>query len=468
MDIEEIRQSYDKVRTSLASVAPFISSLLARARIVVNRSVKTASISKNGVIVINPDFWRMIGWTERAFVLAHEVFHLAFRDHKRRGEREAETWNIICDAVNNNILDEMIRMPDRLKPFVITMNTLYYALEGVLRQHNIHRDDFFRMSKEEIYRIWPKAKGGEPLKCPRCGSTKIRCRKLVIMGARGVAYMKCDNCGFDWEEEVEISPGNEGYPLPVEEVEIVEDLNRGSDKDGDVLQDGDPKIYDNDKEGEGADEAWKEGIAKAYETQKMTGKEPAGLKRAIDELLKPKVDWRSLLRQAFRIGLGKTVVETWKRPSRKSDSYPGLRRYTYPTVWCLIDTSGSISEKELTQFLSEVYNIASQSPVKVICWDAVSYDIISADNRAGIINKVLKNLRGGGGTIIRDALIKTAKNMKIRDAVVVLTDGHIWDLVEEGTRNLFSEIASKASVAVFASTHREVNIPGWRFIKITD
>ncbi|MEM4430943.1 MAG: hypothetical protein QXM08_07245, partial [Thermofilaceae archaeon] len=79
--MERIRREYDLVKSTLFAVAPFISSLLARARIVVSRSVETAAVSPDGVVIVNPDFWERLDWCERAWVLGHEVLHLAFRDH---------------------------------------------------------------------------------------------------------------------------------------------------------------------------------------------------------------------------------------------------------------------------------------------------------------------------------------------------------------------------------------------------
>ncbi|MEM2447885.1 MAG: hypothetical protein QXT14_02905 [Candidatus Bathyarchaeia archaeon] len=120
----------------------------------------------------------------------------------------------------------------------------------------------------------------------------------------------------------------------------------------------------------------------------------------------------------------------------------------------------------MTQFLSEVYAISGDSPVKVVCWDARAYEVVEAKSRADVINKVLERLRGYGGTVIEDALKTTLKSMRLRDAVVVLTDGEIYDIDRDGTRRLLSDVASRASVAVFVSTRRELNIPGWRFVKM--
>jgi len=462
MDISSIRSDYDKLKASMTVVAPFISSLMSRARIVVNRSVPTACVTKTGVIVINPDFWEKASWADRAWVLAHEVFHLAFRDHRRQGNRNLYGWNICTDAVNNEVLKGMLRMPYSAMKMCVTMEKLYYDA-NIFGMMNL--DDFLKLSKEELYKLLPKRRGGEPPKCPRCGSTRVRCVKLSINGMTGVARMKCDDCGYVWDVEVESGDGGEGYPIPVEDVEI--DTNVGSDE-GDVVQEGDEEIYKDGREKDGgeSDEKWREKIAKAYNVQKTIGTVPLGLERMVESILKPKIDWRSLLKQAMRIGLGKVVVETYRRPSRKHDDFPGMRKYSTPTIWVLVDLSGSISDREAEQFIGEVYDMAGQAKVEVVCWDSYAYEPIEARNKSDVINKVVKRLRGGGGTVIEGALRKALKDMRLNDMVVILSDGDIYDLEKDETKELFSNIAKRSSVSVFVSTHREVNIPGWRFIRL--
>lgn len=178
------------------------------------------------------------------------------------------------------------------------------------------------------------------------------------------------------------------------------------------------------------------------------------------------MDWRALLRQGFHNGFGKTIVATWRRPSRKHIDFPGIHRFTYPRVHCLVDCSGSISEKELEQFIGEIYALAKQSPVSVIPWDAEAYQEVKAENQRVVVSKVAKMLKGGGGTVIKPALEKTLERMRPRDIVVILTDGEIWDVDEAETRRLFSEVASKASVSIFASTHRTLEIPMWHFVRV--
>jgi len=466
-EVEKIRKDYDKLKAAITRVAPFISSLLSRARIILTYGVPTASMSEHGVMLINPDRWNSLSWAGKAWLLAHETFHLAFRDGRRIGSRDLRAWNFVADAVNNEMQKELLRAPQEIQDFEVFLDKVFYDFRDFFGSLNISLEDLRKMSKEELYRILPKTPDVSqgPPACPKCGSHNIRITKLDLKTR--VVDMKCDDCGHQWKAQVDLSGGGgAGFPIPIDKIEG--DLNV-PDAEGTVLQDGDPDIYKDGKEsdGEETDEKWKERVATAYDVQKTIGTVPAGLKRIVDALLKPKVDWRNFLRQAFKIGFGRTVVSTWKRPSRKNpEDFPGTIRYTYPTVWCLIDQSGSIGQEEATQFLTEVYSIAGQAHVACVCWDAEAYQIVRAQSRSEVISKVLRNLRGGGGTVVAPVLKKTLSNMRPRDLVAVFTDGEIYDLEDEDTKQLFSAVASKAGVAVLVSTHREVEIPMWRFVKL--
>ena len=434
LSIEKLWDDYDKLKAALLTASPFIMSLLRRVRIILNSSVRTAAISRSGVMVINPEFWISLDFQGKAWILGHEVLHVAFRDMQRRGDRILEVWNIIADAVNNEIEKEFLK-PGSLEGFTFTLRDLFNEFRKKFYSHNVSLNDLYSMSKEEIYRLLPELP------------------EISVM--------------------IVIDIGEAGEPGEVRDVEgagdlgEVEEIEGVGDLEGAILQDGNPDFFDDEED---QDKKWKEAIAEAYTTQKTSGNVPAGLRRLINRLLKAEVDWRTLLRQAFQDGMGKIVVSSYRRPSRKHPAFPGIRRFTIPRVWCLVDTSGSISKEEATQFLSEIYSIAKMSPVSVVCWDAYAYDILTARTRFEVISRVVGRLRGGGGTVISPVLKKTLSNMRLRDIVIIFTDGMIWDIVDETrgdeTKVLFAEVASKASVSVFATTHRKHIIPSWHIVKV--
>ena len=232
--------------------------------------------------------------------------------------------------------------------------------------------------------------------------------------------------------------------------------------DGEVIREGDPKLYDENADETEIDERWGGVVETARTMARAAGREPLGLLREIEAFLKPKLDWRRLLRAAISSGLQKHI-STWKRPSRKHTDFPGYQKYGVRRVHALVDTSGSISEEELRDFLSEVYGAAKLSQVVVRAWDAQVYEKIDVKSPSDA-RKLAKRMRGGGGTTISPALRAALRELRSGDVVVVFTDGYLFD--EEEAQPLFNAVASRAAKSIVVTTGREVKAPGWTQIHL--
>ena len=105
-------QAIAKAKTYLILEQPFFASLLLGLRMAEDNSVPT--MATNGLeIRYNADFVSKLSHDELVFVLAHEVLHCVFQHMTRRGERNANKWNIAADYVINDLLvqDRIGKMP---------------------------------------------------------------------------------------------------------------------------------------------------------------------------------------------------------------------------------------------------------------------------------------------------------------------------------------------------------------------
>jgi predicted metal-dependent peptidase len=173
---------------------------------------------------------------------------------------------------------------------------------------------------------------------------------------------------------------------------------------------------------------------KIVEHQKERGTAPAGWLRWAEAILKPKVNWREQLKRILRgvisEGLGHRLDYSYRRPHRRSAVYhpiylPALQGEYKPRVACVVDTSGSISDRELMQSLAEVRAVleALRIPVTIIPCDAVPYEAIRVFHGSDWL-KVRQGLRGGGGTDMVAGLNAALALKPKPEAVIVLTDGH--------------------------------------------
>jgi predicted metal-dependent peptidase len=158
---------------------------------------------------------------------------------------------------------------------------------------------------------------------------------------------------------------------------------------------------------------------------KSRGTLPGGMTRwAQDVLAPPKVDWRRELLVNVRRAIAQIVGQTdytYRRFGRRSTDQvlrPAMITYR-PNVAVVIDTSGSVSDQELNDALSETHHVIKtlNAPVSVIACDA----------KAEVTKKVFDprsvQLTGGGGTDMRVAL-KAAAALKPRpDVIITITDG---------------------------------------------
>lgn len=159
------------------------------------------------------------------------------------------------------------------------------------------------------------------------------------------------------------------------------------------------------------------------------GRIPAGLVRELAELENPELPWDQIIRQRFaRLARRRT----WMRPARKHLPLytPGTKRETGLDAVCVIDTSASMSDKDLAKAISEIFGLAQSFPtihLWIITNDADVWDVIEVKN--GEKEKIKKiKLRGGGGTECQPVFKLVDKKFRDKiDCMVYFTDGDIAD-----------------------------------------
>jgi predicted metal-dependent peptidase len=172
----------------------------------------------------------------------------------------------------------------------------------------------------------------------------------------------------------------------------------------------------------------KEAMLAAAATVDGAGNLPAGVKRLIQELTEPQMNWRELLRMQLESTIKSDY--TWMRASRKGwhmDAVmPGMKVDPMIDIAVALDASGSISEKMLKDFLGEIQGIMDSFPayrIHVFTFDTEAYNPAQydSDNLDDICDYEVK---GGGGTDF-DAIYNYLKAEEIEPKrLVVFTDGY--------------------------------------------
>jgi predicted metal-dependent peptidase len=199
---------------------------------------------------------------------------------------------------------------------------------------------------------------------------------------------------------------------------------------------------------------WSQRLADAHAHAKAMGKLPGGVDRFIDDVLQPKVSWQQMLRKYLRPHLTPSDY-TYSRPHRKSYALgiflPSLVKEG-ASVEIIIDTSGSIGDEEIAEFLGEVIGIGKSYPSVDMHVSFGDTKICSRTNVAGNDVAKIRSLKpaGGGGTDMEHCLeeVKTLNRSAL--VVVVLTDGYteydkcardfpfdvVWCVTKDGMEDL--------------------------------
>jgi predicted metal-dependent peptidase len=350
-------------RVGLLLRHPFFGNLATRLKIIDATDWCSTLATDGRHFYYNNDFVNRLTPKETEFGFAHEVLHNVFDHMGRRDNRDPQLSNIAADYAANQILkDERI---GEVPKFI-----------------QIFQDNKYRgMSYEQIY---------EDLES-----------KAVKIDLSQLGELLDDH--LDGEGD--------------------------SDGDGDGDQEGNgkgrPRLTAEEKK-QIRDEIKEAMVAAAQAAG--AGRVPAGVQRMIKDFTEPKMDWRQLLRMSIQ-----SIVKSnysFSRPNRKSQHcgaiLPGLMNEETIDVSIAIDMSGSISNAQANDFISEVKGIMDEYvDFKLDIWcfdtDVYNYAQFTGDTAGDIVEY---QVTGGGGTDF-DTNFRFMKDNDIQPKkFIMFTDGY--------------------------------------------
>ncbi|MGW8179334.1 MAG: vWA domain-containing protein [bacterium] len=204
------------------------------------------------------------------------------------------------------------------------------------------------------------------------------------------------------------------------------EVRDASDKDG-------KKLGGSEREKEAAQ--WKVAVSQAAKAAKMAGKLPAGMERLIHDILEPTVNWRDALQRfANRNAKGNY---SWIRPNRRfvwqNIYFPSLHSEELGDIVVAIDTSGSVTDAELSLIPGELTDILTRYPGTKITVIWCDYSI----PKDGIQEFTVEDLplqlkpKGGGGTSFIPPFKYVEENGLRPVAFVYITDGCCYEYPEQ-------------------------------------
>lgn len=392
-DKQAIIDKLSAARTKLILDKPFLGALVLRLPLQeADPSWCPATGTDAKKFYYNPEFIEVLKPEETQFILAHEALHCALSHFARRQHRIKHRWDLACDYAINPILVE-----DGLKP-----------PPGMIMMR-----EYKGMSAEEIYPLLDDNDMTETL----------------------------DQHLYDKEDQPsEGSQDTSDNPLDEQQRNDPPPSGQGdnpSDSDNNQGNSGGDE-FDEDagsgntpppppltqQEAEELSVQWQQRMAGAAQQAMQAGKMSGVMKRLVEELLQPRLPWRMLLARYMT-----TVARddySFTRPSTRRGGpaiFPSLKSAQINAVVAL-DVSGSVTDKELQDCLSEINAIKGQMRAKVTLL-ACDADIIEGFPRtfeAWEEVTLPKEIKGGGGTDFRPIFKWAEYQDQQPDILVYFTD----------------------------------------------
>jgi predicted metal-dependent peptidase len=366
MDPKVDNQAREKLigaRVALLLKQAFFGNLATRLKLV-NADEWLPTLATDGRhFYYNSRFVNMLDQKELEFGFGHEVLHCVYDHFGRRNDRDPGLWNIANDyCVNADLIKHNVGRK------ITTIEIL-------------HDPQYNGKSSEEIYdELYDKAE-------------KINLSDLL------------DKLLDDHLGEGEGEGDGEG------------DEGDGNDR---------PKL--SKAERDAIRDEFKEAVINAANNEPNAGNIPGNVKKMLKDLTEPQMNWRELLNMSLTSAIKDDY--TWMRQSRRGwhmDAImPGMNPGEEVNIAVAIDTSGSISQKMLVDFLSEVQGCMeafTAYKIHVFCFDTRVHNPV--DYTSDDIGDMAEYELGGFGGTDFEPIFNHLKEAEIDfDRLVVFTDGY--------------------------------------------
>jgi predicted metal-dependent peptidase len=362
----EVREKLITARVGLLLRASFFGNLATRLKLV-NADEWCGTAATDGRhFYYNSRFIDMLKPKEVEFLFGHEVLHCVYDHFGRRGDRDPMLFNVANDyAVNGDLKKH------RVGEFITSVPCLYDSkYEG--------------KSSEEIYDdLYENAE-------------KINMSDLIDK-------LLDDHLDGDGNSD--------------------SDDDDSDEKDGRGKK---PKL--SAEERQKIKDEIKEAVLAAAAASDGAGNLPAGVRRLIQDMTAPKMNWREFLRMQLESTIKSDF--TWMRASRRGwhmDAImPGMKNDEMIDIAISIDASGSMGADILRDILSETQGIMDSFPaykLHVVSFDTKVYNPATYDSE-NLDNLVDYEIHGGGGTDF-DCVFEYFKENDIQPKRhIMFTDGY--------------------------------------------
>lgn len=466
----------DAIKRKLLIKYPTFGSVIANLEFQANKDIATAG-TDGKVLLYNPKFVNGLSDKERTFLFAHEVCHVAFEHIFRSEGKYKQLWNIATDSVINALLKQdglpMIEggvdIPEAVN---YDAEEIYNKLlEEKKKQQEQPISQGSQQQNSQGNQEQQSSQGSQEQQNSQGNqeqqSSQDSQEQQSSQGGQGQQNSQEQteeqaDVGHDthslWDKAIEErkkEQQEQAQPkakkeskTTAEDKEKQDDTEQTEQETNEFVEKGEKETFKQNKieRRKQLQELSKE-LAEQSSHEAGTGIQRQGKKLSDIGIATPLIDWRKLLRQAVKYD------EEWTRKNaRMRNGYfrHKVEEIPIPETEILLDTSGSVSETLLRNFLRECKNILANSKVKVGCFNTEFHGFTELRRVEDIDNM---SFPIGGGTDFNAAVEAFSRRVPNK---IIFTDGEA-PMPEKAVRNVIW--------VVFGN--QQINPRGGKVINIT-
>jgi len=393
-DLRAIETKLSSARTRLILDKPFLGALVLRLPMQpASHDWCPTTATDARAFYYNPEYIDALTLDETQFMLAHEALHCALSHFARRQHRVKQRWDLACDyAINPLLVDDGLKPPP---------NALLMPM-------------YKGMTAEEIYPLIDDNDQSETL------DTHAYDRDADGQGQHsGMDEQDLQ----DQQRQTQADTGSDGQGTPQPGQQPDQNPGRGKQtpETAPNANTAPPPLTPDEQET--LQVQWQQRMAGAAQQALQAGRLGGELKRMIDHLLQPQLPWRMLLAR-YMNALSRHDY-SWSRPSRREGDHilPSLRSQRIDLV-VAVDTSGSIKDAEVQEFIDEIDALKAQVQAQVTLLPCDSALAPGAPFRFEPWERFQRprDLIGGGGTNFRPVFQWVDEQGLSPDLLVYFTD----------------------------------------------
>lgn len=441
----------DRIKRKLLIKYPTFGSVIANLEF--QESIDIATSETDGKILLyNPKFLGDLSEKQQIFIFAHEVCHVAFEHIFRSEGKDKRLWKTATDSVINALLKQ-----DGL-PMVEGVVNIPEAI-------NYDADEMYNklLEKEKNKQEQQSGQGNQGQQNSQDnqeqqnlqGNQQEQNSQSQQEETTGIGHdthslwdKAIEDRKKEQQKEAEKKEQEQRQTKKREKAEGKEQEKKETEEKSKFVEQGEKETFKQNKiERRKQLQELSRELANKSSHEAGDGIQREGKSLSDIGIATPLIDWRKLLKQAIRYD-----EEYTRKNARMRNGYfrHRIEQIPMPEAEILLDTSGSVSEVLLKNFLRECKNILDNSKVKVGCFNTEFHGFTELKNPEDIDNM---RFPIGGGTDFNAAVGAFSRKAPNK---IIFTDGKA-NMPKETVRNVIW--------VVFGD--KKINPKGGKVINIT-